>query len=297
MTEGNDKFLEALKQEFLSASTLNKPFAEKIRALEEAPGPLIVNPVLPVLPISKPSGSFGSQMAWLEEKVKSTYAIPKEMLVTSAPSSGRALELAAQYEQDRISGRKAGWMAIDEPEHMIEGCWDFPESGHDDRSDALAFAVADGRSKALTPGDIFDAKARVYGLTRKTGESDAEFRVRIAAVDGSSSGTKSGLISAVMGVPGVRDVNITEGGPGQVDAIVVCEPGASFDAVQDGAKEALENARPIGVSVNVQIVMDDPAMTPHEQFNCKCELVETEEQAFMKRLRSKILERYPPEKE
>ena len=101
---------------------------------------------------------------------------------------------------------------------------------------------------------------------------------------------------AAMTVNGVRDVQLEEDiGNMSVDVHVKIDPHADWDYVADEVNARVDAERPMGIKMNVHMHRWEEDTDYFDKYEVKVE--ETEEERFMKRLRSKILERYPPEEE
>ena len=246
--EGNKKFLEALKQEFLKAAKDTSPL------------------MFPVLPAPGKSGvEFQNHLRWMEEKARAMYGVPASMLTPAGAESGRAAALAEQYQIQQIQGRKADWVCIDEaPVHPNCRCEPVPVS-------SSSLNVGNPRD------DMLDALAISCGLRRKHGEDDADFRSRVRAMSNLAKPEQAKWTHAALSVDGVEQAIVSELEPGLIGMHVAFESVPDIEQLKADVMAAVEAARPAGVKVEYYWSEVDPP----------------EEDALIRRLRSKILERYP----
>jgi len=264
MSDANDKFMEALKRQFLSAAEWqNKTFADTVRVQEKS-GPLIVRP--------PPVGRFVSDyFDSLGNRARAMYGVPEALLMKPGDTSGRAMAIAQEeLYRSKIQGRKANFMHIDEAvDHKMEGNWETASSRHDDLTDSMASAMgaAMGYGTTATPSTF-------SGMPKSKAPNFQNVP--------RPQPTQAGIIRAVMAVPGVRNAEVVEPEPGLVEVHFWLKPGLDVRDVAPRIEEALDEVRPVGVKIN--LVLKPPE---YELFE------ETDEQKFMKRLRSKLQERYP----
>jgi len=214
--------------------------------------------------------------------MQSQYAVPKE-LITGGMRSGRSAAIAelealvkkrgikvVRPTPGEIRGKSADWMVIDEVVPVHPNC-----------KSQLIPVGADSRNVSTAHDDMLDALAMSFGLVRTPGETDADFRARVKAMPGTGA-TVTALIDAVMTIAGIQDVVIQENGdPGVVDLNVYVEPNWKADVLEPKVRETVDEVRPAGVHVNIQILVRADGVSRRE------------EDQLIKRLRSKILERYP----
>lgn len=229
--------------------------------------------------------------------MQSEYAVPKD-LIMGGMRSGRSAAIAQleQMAKERgikivrptmdagIKGRSAVSMFIDEavPTHPNCRCETIPPT--DSRFDLTT-----------AHDDMLDAMAMTFGLSRTDGEADADFRARVKAMTSSHfRSTHESLEQAVYQVSGVENVIINETGMGEVVVHVCIDEhlrAADVMDVRERVMMAVEEARPAGIKVEYH--WDDTRDRP-SQLSPE-EVRRQEEELFIRRLRSKILERYPGE--
>ena len=224
------------------------------------------------------SADFRAHEERLMAMMQANYGVPASMIYGGARSggkSGRAMELAAQLQAreirmadaGRIKGKSADWMVIDEA---------IPDVHPNCRCETVPVA-ASSLNVTTAHDDMLDALAMTFGLSRKEGEDDSLFRSRVRAM----MGHQTDLGAVVAEFEGVLNVEVRDQNNGRITLTVTLTPSADRPTHRAEIAIAVEKARPIGTHVDVEF---EVAIDPEE-----------EENAFIRRLKSKILERYSGE--
>ena len=245
--------------------------------------------------LSPANQHYQNELKRMEDMVRARLGVPANLIYGGARNggkSGRAMELAAQLQArevrvadaGRIKGRSADWMVIDEA---------VPDVHPNCRCTTVPVG-ADSRNVATAHDDMLDALGMTFGLSRTEGEPDEDFRARVKAFYGSADhrATAQSLVQAAQQISGVEHVIINEQVQGTVVLHVCIDERLSASEVldvRDRVMMAVDEVRPMGIKVEYH--WDDTRDRP-SQLSPE-EIRRQEEELFIRRLRSKILERYP----